>query len=80
MTENKYMYELSNDEMKNIEGGIGLLGGALIGAAVCVAYDVGNEALKNKTGKDVGDWVTYGAGYAIDKAGQGLEYVGNKLQ
>ena len=71
--------ELTDQELDSVDGGIGLLAGAIIGAVVCVGFDVGNEALKNKTGKDIGGWVTYGAGWAIDKAGQGISNFGKSL-
>ncbi len=77
---NEYMFEeISDQELDSVVGGIGFWVAALIGAGVCVALDFGNETLKNKTGRDMGDWATYGAGYVIDKAGQGISKIGQAL-
>lgn len=76
----EYMFEeISDQELDSVVGGIGFWASALIGAGVCIALDFGNEALKNKTGKDIGDWATYGTGYVINKAGQGLSRLGQAL-
>ena len=67
--------ELSNDEQRDLNGGIGLFASIVIGLCVTAACDVGNEVCKNKTGKGIGGWVTYGLGWTINKVGQGMEYL-----
>lgn len=81
---NEFFESIEADELQEIDGGSITLGGillsAVVGAAVCIVVDVGNEALKNQTGKNVQEWATYGLGYAADKIGQGLENLGMALQ
>lgn len=77
---NEYMFEeMSDQELDIVVGGIGFLTSVLISAGVCVALDFGNEALKNITGRDMGDWATYCTGYIIDKAGHGISKLGQAL-
>lgn len=78
MNKDCLLIEMADDELHLINGG-GFWAGVVIGAVVCVACDVGNEVLKNKTGKDVGDWATYYVGYAVNKVGQWFSYAGNAI-
>ncbi len=74
--ESEIFYELREDEIEEIDGGVGMIGLVVIGAVAVAGGIVANEIVERSTGKDIATHV----GNALSSVGEKIETIGENWQ